>query len=386
MRFALFAASCSVLALTGCASLPRSGPSSAEVVEHSTSESTVRYEIIQLDNTVAGILARRPIDSLQGHFGDRRGSPEAVIGIGDSVSVVIYEAAGGGLFSSPVIDKNSAGSHTASLPEQVVTRDGAISVPYAGRIHVAGRTARSVEQSIVNGLKGKAVEPQAIVSISRSVSNSVTVVGEVNNGNRVPLTQAGDRLLDVIAVAGGVKSPINETYVRLSRGGSTVSVPLQRVVANPAENIFVRPRDVVTLVRQPQTFTILGATEHNGVATFEADGVTLTEGLAKAGGLNDLRASAQGVFVFRFEPPSIVRAINPASAFLQGAQRIPVVYRLDLTDPNSFFVAKSFALRDKDVVYVSNAPSVEWTKFLALIQSFTGPAASVSIVKNQLKL
>ena len=374
-----------MLALAGCADLPRSGPTTAEIVDHATEKSVPRYEIIPLDNAVSAILARRPIDSFAGHFSDQRKSPETVIGIGDSIAVVIYEAAGGGLFSSPVVDIKSTGSHTAALPEQVVTRDGAISVPYAGRVSVAGRTARAVEQSIVAGLKGKAVEPQAIVTITRSVTSAVTVLGDGANGSRIPLTQAGDRLLDVIATAGGNRTAVNETFVRLSRSGRTVSVPLYRVVSTPSENIFVRPNDVITLVRQPQTFTILGATASNGVAPFDADNVTLSEGLAKAGGLNDLRASAQGIFVFRFEPSSIVRSINPASELAQGTQRVPVVYRLDLTDPNSLFVAKSFALRDKDIVYVSNAPSIELVKFLEIVQAITGTTATTAVVVRQAK-
>ena len=66
-------------------------------------------------------------------------------------------------------------------------------------------------------------------------------------------------------------------------------------------------------------------------------------------------------------------------------QRVPVVYRLDLTDPNSLFVAKSFALRDKDIVYVSNAPSIELVKFLEIVQAITGTTATTAVVVRQAK-
>ena len=49
----------------------------------------------------------------------------------------------------------------------------------------------------------------------------------------------------------------------LQRGGVTERVPLQRVTDDSRENIFMRPGDVVTLVRDPQTFLTYGATNGN---------------------------------------------------------------------------------------------------------------------------
>src|SRR5690606_27875143 len=116
----------------------------------------------------------------------------------------------------------------------------------------------------------------------------------------------GDRLLDVIATAGGIRAPVNETFVQLSRGGRTVRVAMSRIVGDPRENIFMRPDDVVTLVRDPQKVVLYGATGRNAEAAFEADQMSLAEGLAKAGGLLDHRADPGGVFVLRYEQPAIV--------------------------------------------------------------------------------
>jgi polysaccharide export outer membrane protein len=44
-----------------------------------------------------------------------------------------------------------------------------------------------------------------------------------------------------------------------------------------------------------------------------------------------------------------------------------VVYRVDLTDPVSFLVAQSFPMRNRDVIYVANAPSAELQKFLNIL-------------------
>lgn len=309
-----------------------------------------------------------------------------MIGVGDSVTVTIWEATAGGLFSAPLAaEKIGAGSNSAMIPEQVVGRDGGITVPYAGRIHVAGRTPRAVQQIVQKALEGKAIEPQALVSVTRPVSNSVSVGGEVTAGARVPLSVKGDRLLDVLAAAGGVRAPVNETFVELSRGSTTSRMPLLTIISNPSENIYLHANDVLTLVRDPQTFIAYGATGRNAEIPFEADGITLAQALAKAGGLLDERSDPRGVFVFRYEPESVFRAIRPTSPLLAYDRLVPVVYRLNLADPNSLFLEQSFHIANRDLIYVSNSPSTELQKVFAIISGGIGPVGRAASVATYVK-
>jgi polysaccharide export outer membrane protein len=121
--------------LCACSSLPESGPSAQDVMlQQASAEQGLRYEVVDIDPFVVDALRRRSYDSFSSHFGDSRLSAEPVIGVGDSVTVTIWEAASGGLFSAPLVtDKISVGSNSAMIPEQVVGRDGGITVPYAGR-------------------------------------------------------------------------------------------------------------------------------------------------------------------------------------------------------------------------------------------------------------
>jgi polysaccharide biosynthesis/export protein len=245
-----------------------------------------------------------------------------------------------------------------------VARDGTIGVPYAGRLRVLGLKPDEVERAIVERLKGKAIEPQAVVTVTRNVSNTVSVTGEVTNGARVPLTVRGDRVLDVIAAAGGLHIPANEAYIRLMRGNRTASVSFNAVQANPSENIFLRGGDVLSVVRRPQTFTVAGATGLNAVVPFGADSITLDEAVAKAGGVLDYRADPQGVFVFRFESIDLVQQISPDPQQLEDASRsaasanasgvAPVIYRLNFRDASSYFLARKFEVRDKVTCPVSS--------------------------------
>jgi polysaccharide export outer membrane protein len=241
------------------------------------------------------------------------------------------------------------------IPDQQVGPDEAISIPYAGRVEVAGRTPVEVQHTIENLLSTKALDPQVLVIVKRSEANSVSVAGEVIGGKRVPLSPGGDRLLQVIAAAGGASAPVHDTFVRLSRGGVTATVPLAVLVANPDQDIFAEPGDVLTLVRRPQTFSVFGATGHNAAITFASDRLSLTEALAKAGGLLDDRSDPRAVFLFRYEPDSLVRALGQPIATGAPQGLSPVVYRLDLKEAKSYLLARRFPVRDKDIIFVANA-------------------------------
>ncbi len=88
-------------------------------------------------------------------------------------------------------------------------------------------------------------------------------MGEVTGGARIPLSVRGDRLLDVIATAGGIKTAVHETTIQLTRDNRTASAPLQALLDDPRENVYARPGDVITVSRETRTFTVLGAAGQN---------------------------------------------------------------------------------------------------------------------------
>jgi polysaccharide biosynthesis/export protein len=368
--------------LVGCAYLPTAGPTAGDVVERGVQDNQIRYDVVDVDPRVVAALLAQPVESFRTRFGNY-GKPAAPkIGIGDTVSVSIWEAAGGGLFGTSPTDHVSAGSRSVTIPEQVVGRNGTITVPFAAQVPVAGRTTVEVQHEIERRLAEKAIEPQVIVTIGKSVTYAATVSGEVVNGARIPLSVNGDRMLDLIALAGGAKAPVYSTFVRLSRSGVTVTIPMARLVADPAENIYAQPGDILTLVQIPQTYSVLGATGQNAQITFNAERITLVEALAKAGGLQDLRSDPTGIFLFRFEPPTVVAALNAPQLATGPDRTSPVVYRIDMSDANSYFLAQRFPVEDKDIIYVSNARLNELQKFFTLLNTLTGPVITGIVVKN----
>jgi polysaccharide biosynthesis/export protein len=368
---------------TGCSALPTAGPTASDIEHQETKDNRTRFHLIDINDNVVAALRAEPTESLAARF-KKYGKPaQPKIGVGDSVVVSIWEAAGGGLFGGGGADGGvTVGSRNVTIPEQVVGQDGGISVPFAGRIPVGGRLPLEVQKIIEDRLAEKAIQPQIIITVTKSVANTVTVTGEVVHGTRVPLSVKGDRLLDVIAEAGGATSPVYETFVRLSRDGVTATIPLETLVSHPAENIYGQPGDVLTLVHVPQSFAVFGAAGSNADIPFPSEKPTLVEALAKAGGLQDQRSDPSGVFLFRFEPPRVVRALGRPELRTGPDGTSPVIYRLDMRDARSYFLAQRFPIEDKDIIYVANADLDELQKFFTLLNTLTGPVITGIVVKN----
>lgn len=366
--------------------MPSAGPTSAEIVANESRSSEISgYVIVDIDSRVAEVVSRLPSGSLYRMFRDSAKAPEIRIGTGDFVTVTIWEAAAGGLFSNVSLDRSSPGSRTATLPEQEVAQDGTIQVPYAGRLKVSGLSPADAEKKVVKELKGKAIEPQAVVTISKNRSATVTVTGEVTNGMLAPVSVKGDRVLDVIASAGGIKAAGHETFVRLTRGDVTATIPFNALLADFRENVYVRAGDVLTVIREPQRFTAFGGTGRNELVPFDTTGMTLEQALARVGGLLDFRADATGVFLLRFEPRTVVQEMLPERRGTFETPFVPVVYRLNLKNANSYFLARAFPMRDKDILYVANAPLTEVQKFLQVVGTLTQPAIGAAAVYNAVK-
>jgi polysaccharide export outer membrane protein len=293
------------------------------------------------------------------------------IGAGDVVEITLWEAPPAVLFGSVSALASGApvASNSLAQPGQVVDENGLIKVPFAGSIRAAGRTPAEIEQEIVSRLRGKAHQPQAMVRLVQNQATNVTVVGDVAKSGRIPLTPKGERLLDVIAGAGGAKQDVSKTVVQITRGDRLASMSLDAVIRDPSQNIVAQPDDIVTVAYQPSSFISLGATGSNSELPFEATGINLAQAMGRVGGLRDDRADIRGVFVFRLEDPAALGSQLPPNARLTPDGKLPIIYRLDLKQPGSLFVAQSFPMRNRDVLYVSDAPLADLQKFMNMVSS-----------------
>jgi hypothetical protein len=121
-----------------------------------------------------------------------------------------------------------------------------------------------------------------MLRVTKNVTSNATVVGEVKQSLRLPLTAKGEKVMDALAASGGVTQAVGKTTLQLSRGGESKQLPMQRLIEDPAQNILLEPGDVVTALYQPLSFTVLGATGKNEEINFEAQGISLAQGLIES--------------------------------------------------------------------------------------------------------
>jgi polysaccharide export outer membrane protein len=378
---------CPVIALGGCALVPMSGPTSADVRGGPTHAESLPFAFVKVTPKVGEILAATK-PRLHTAFKHKPGPYEIRLGIGDIVGVTVFESGAGGLFIP--LEAGVRPGNFVTLPQQAVDNNGNISVPYAGLIRANGRTVVEVQNAIVAALKDRALEPQAIVTLIDQRASSISVLGDAVGSIRFPASASGERILDAITRA-GLRAPGSELWVMLERQGRRETVPFGALVYEPANNIYVRPQDTIFIYREPQTFLAFGASGRQGQFPFEAWRISLAEAVAKAGGLNDIQADPASVFIYRGETREVAAQLGIDCTPFPGPI-IPVIYNVNLRDPSGYFLATSLEMRNKDVIYISNAVSVDSSKFLDYLQRVMATAqdpvlfaTNVYILKNTIK-
>ena len=345
--------------------MPASVPASWDVWAGQHDPKNLPYAFVRVTPKVATVLAKAA-PRLVSEFQDRSRPRDIRFGIGDIVSVTIFEASSGGLFIPA--EAGIRPGNFVNIPVQAVDVNGNISIPYGGAIRARGRTQVELQQAIVDALKDRAIEPQAIVSIADQRTSLITVLGDVSRPSRLPAQLTPERMLDAITRAGGTSAPGPDAWVMLERDGRRALSPFGALVYEPANNIFVHPNDIIYVYREPQTFLTFGALGNQQQIPFGTWRITLAEAVAKAGGLNDGTADPASVFLYRGETREVAEAMGIDCSKFQGPI-IPVIYNINFRNPGSYFLATTFEMRNKDVIQVSNSVSTEATKFVNYIRT-----------------
>jgi polysaccharide export outer membrane protein len=382
----------SALLCAGCGTqfLSDAGPN-AVAVKSGVTWSGPPYGRVFLSPQVVEILNEYGPLTLSAFFGDHRPPPEIKFGIGDVVGVSIFEAAAGGLFIPA--EAGVRPGNFVTLPNQQIDAKGFISVPFAGRVPAAGKTRFEVEQEIVDKIKDRAIEPQVVVSLVTQNTSLITVIGEVNNSTtasptgRIVASPAGERLLDVITRAGGLRDQGQDTWVVLERHGNRAAVPFGSLIYEPGNNIWVWPNDTIYLYKEPQTYLAFGASGLQGQfpfstgATSSAWRMTLAEAVAAAGGLLDVQADPGSVFLYRREPRQLAEKLGVDCSKMDGPT-VPIVYSVSFSDPAGYFLATRMQMRNKDVIFAANAQAVEITKFANFLNTLISVPTNVVSMGN----
>lgn len=376
------AAAALLSSLAACQSV---GPSRGAVVKTAADQASIPgVRIVDVNGAVAARLNMASADEKHVFARDFSGAQPVgtTVGVGDTIEVTIWEASPPALFGTATLDSDSGApllqtSRPNTLPGFLVGPSGTITVPFAGEVPAAGHTVHEIEREIVRRLQGRAHQPQAIVRISRNVAATATVLGDVKQSGQIPLTPHGERVLDAISEAGGTDHPLDRMTIQLTRGSVVRRMAAEDIIADPSNNVVLKTGDVVTALYQPNSFTVLGAAGKNDEVRFEGTGITLSQALGRIGGLRADSADPRGVFIFRWQKP-VAAPGDPRTA--GDSQGVPVIYRIDLKQPETYLAAQKFKMRNGDVLYVSNSPVSDFQRFLGLVASSILPISAASTV------
>lgn len=350
-----------LLALSGCA-IPRSGPS--ENIINQENADLAGFTLIEMSAAnVANYRVR--------NIGDGAGTaavppvPPITLSSGDVLRVKIAESKEGGLFA-PLV--------SGGTPFENVRVDykGTISLPYAGRVKVAGLEPQQVEDRIRARLAGVTFEPQVYVEIVSDRGSSVLVSGEVKLAGRFSLLEGPLTLIDAISKAGGPTKAPHLIDVVIRRGKAVKRIPLSTIMSGANQQI--RAGDEISLVSASKVFNALGATKTTGQFEFSSPNPTLIDALSQTGGLDNNTSSTTGVFVFRLREPKAW--LDADNRWQEGS----VIFKFNMAKPEMLFIAQAFGMRNDDTVYVTVAPAVEWAKQLQPI------ALTISTLKSGITL
>jgi polysaccharide export outer membrane protein len=354
------------LSCAGCIITPGSGPLATDV--RSASEglepASLPYALVKLTPEVVEVLGRHT-PRLSSAFADRTPPKAFRFGVGDTVSITIFESAAGGLFTS---EAGVRAGNFVTVPNQAVDEKGYIAVPYAGTIRALGRTPSEIRDEVTDKLKGRALEPQVVVALAEQNTSLISVLGDVRAGGRFRASPSGERVIDAIARAGGPISQGYDMWVSLERKGHRASIPFGALMYEPSNNIYVLPNDAIYVYSQPQTFVAFGASGLQGQFKFDAWRISLAEAVGKQGGMNDGLADPSSVFLYRGETREVAKEMGVDCRPFKGPI-IPIIYVIDFRDPSGYFLAQTFEMRNKDVIYTSNSAAVETTKFLSFLRT-----------------
>lgn len=344
--------------LSGCATLPKSGPQGRAIVKDAANGA---FTLVEIDRIEAVPAAPPPASFVMLPTHSTR--DVNAIAPGDVLTVSLYEV-GVRIFSPGSVGNGETSFDPAAKNQQIgpleVTSEGTIRLPYVGVIAAAGKRPSEVEHEIEQRMGGQSEHPQAIVRQESANGSAVIVGGEVTNPGRFRLSPAHEKLLDVITLAGGYRgSGMSDLVVRVVRQGQVSEAPLEGLDYSNGGGMELEPGDRVEVLRRPRSYSMLGTANRINRYDLPTRQVSVIEALALAGGPNDNLADPAAVFVFRYEKAP------------DGTER-PTVYHLNMLKPRSYFLAQKFVLENKDVLYVAGARANEPIRLLQTIaQIFT---------------
>ncbi|WP_148255159.1 polysaccharide export protein [Aidingimonas lacisalsi] len=273
---------------------------------------------------------------------------EYLVGPGDILSIVVYD--------HPELTIPAGGERSAAEAGNVVHPDGTLFYPYIGRVEVEGMTVEAVRDLLTRRLSEYINDPQIEVTVADYRAKKVYVSGAVGSPGTIPITNVPLTAMDAISLSGGISGEGNWHEVTLTRDDEEEVLSLYDMMqrGDRTQNRLLQDGDILHVpTRENQNVAVLGQVRAPGNLNLGNERITLTDALARAGGVVEERAEPTGIFVIR--------------THRDASDKVATVYQLDISNAVALAMGTRFPLEPQDIIYVTSAPLARWNTVISLL-------------------
>lgn len=269
---------------------------------------------------------------------------EYLIGSGDVLSVSVWGPEE--LFPRNMQLKGSP------LVERVVRNDGTIFYPYAGQIKVANKTREQVRNELSIILNKSFIDVQVDITIAQYNSQRAILSGAFIKPGKINLNEVPITLSEAISLGGSPDSDADLSRFKLIRGNNSYLIDYEYYARTSTEihEIYVKSDDVIHIpFNDEKRVYVVGEVVKQSEITLRRKDISLSDAIARAGGLSNQTANGSQVYIIR-KPNNIDEAR---------------IFQINLKSPSGFVLASDFMLYPQDIVYVGPANIARWNRVIS---------------------